>query len=73
MYKILRPSTLSLLLVTAHLAHAAAADANFYRGKTIRFIVGFAAGAGFDVYSRVIARHMSRHSRPSADVLVPKN
>ena len=30
----------------------------FYRGKNIRIIVGFAAGGGFDAYSRAIARHL---------------
>jgi tripartite-type tricarboxylate transporter receptor subunit TctC len=39
---------------------AAAAD-DFYSGKTIRFIVGFAAGGGFDTYSRMIARHIGKH------------
>lgn len=33
----------------------------FYRGKTIRLIVGLAPGGGFDTYSRVIARHMGKH------------
>src|SRR6266542_2279663 len=33
----------------------------FYRGKTVRIVVGFTAGGGFDVYSRTIARHMTRH------------
>lgn len=33
----------------------------FYKGKTIRFIVGFSAGGGFDTYTRLIARHMGRH------------
>ncbi|MBI4524125.1 MAG: hypothetical protein HY695_09980 [Deltaproteobacteria bacterium] len=34
---------------------------NFYEGKTIRFIVGFAAGGGYDTYTRAIARHISKH------------
>jgi tripartite-type tricarboxylate transporter receptor subunit TctC len=34
---------------------------NFYKGKTIRLIVGLAPGGGFDAYSRVIARHMGKH------------
>ncbi|MBM4264554.1 MAG: hypothetical protein FJ145_24410 [Deltaproteobacteria bacterium] len=34
---------------------------DFYAGKTIRIIVGFPAGGGFDTYSRVIARHMGKH------------
>jgi len=33
---------------------------DFYKGKNIRIIVGFAAGGGFDTYSRVIARHMGK-------------
>ena len=36
------------------------AAAPFYEGKTIRIIVGFSAGGGFDSYSRLIARHMGR-------------
>ena len=40
---------------------AAAAAESFYRGKTIRVIVGFAAGGGFDQYARTIARHMPKH------------
>jgi tripartite-type tricarboxylate transporter receptor subunit TctC len=33
----------------------------FYKGKTIRLIVGLAPGGGFDTYSRVIARHIGKH------------
>ena len=33
----------------------------FYKGKTIRLVVGLAPGGGFDTYSRVIARHIGRH------------
>ncbi len=41
-------------------APAKSASDDFYRGKTIRIIVGFAAGGGFDTYSRVIGRHMGK-------------
>jgi tripartite-type tricarboxylate transporter receptor subunit TctC len=34
---------------------------SFYKGKTIRLIVGLAPGGGFDTYSRVIARHIGKH------------
>jgi tripartite-type tricarboxylate transporter receptor subunit TctC len=37
------------------------AQPNFYEGKTVRIIVGLAAGGGYDVYARTIARHMGKH------------
>jgi tripartite-type tricarboxylate transporter receptor subunit TctC len=55
-------------------APAPAADdqavANFYRGKTLRIVVGYAAGGGFDAYSRVIARHFAKHIPGSPNVIV---
>jgi tripartite-type tricarboxylate transporter receptor subunit TctC len=33
----------------------------FYKGKTIRFIVGYAAGGGYDTYTRAIARHVGKY------------
>lgn len=42
-------------------APAATAQEPFYKGKTIRIVVGFTAGGGFDTYSRTIARHMGKH------------
>ena len=42
-------------------AESALSQENFYKGKTIRLIVGLAPGGGFDAYSRVIARHMGKH------------
>ena len=35
--------------------------ADFYRGKTLRIIVGFSAGGGYDQYSRLIGRHLSKY------------
>ena len=34
---------------------------DFYKGKTIRFIVGHAPGGGYDTYTRTAARHISKH------------
>jgi len=34
---------------------------NFYKDKTIRFIVGQAAGGGYDSYTRTIARYIGKH------------
>jgi len=66
---------LSCLLMTALLLpssiSAAAAD-NYYQGKTIRIVVGFSAGGGFDTYARAIARHMGKHI-PGQPAIVVEN
>ena len=46
------------------------AAANFYRGKTVRMIVGFSAGGGYDAYTRLIARHLGKHIPGNPSVLV---
>jgi tripartite-type tricarboxylate transporter receptor subunit TctC len=52
----------------------AAADpvAEFYSGKTIRILVGFGTGGGYDLYARTLARHMGRHL-PGQPAIVAKN
>jgi tripartite-type tricarboxylate transporter receptor subunit TctC len=44
--------------------------AEFYESKNIRFIVGFAAGGGYDAYTRMVARYISRYipGKPSTTV-----
>lgn len=53
--------TLIMLIGLAALGPAAAGAEDFYKGKTIRFIVGLAPGGGYDTYLRTIARHISKH------------
>jgi tripartite-type tricarboxylate transporter receptor subunit TctC len=48
------------------------AVADFYRGKTIRIVVGFSAGGGYDQYSRLIARHLSKYI-PGNPVIIVDN
>jgi tripartite-type tricarboxylate transporter receptor subunit TctC len=50
-----------LLLTFFFLSSTAAIAADFYQGKTIRFIVGFAAGGGYDAYTRMVARYIGRY------------
>jgi tripartite-type tricarboxylate transporter receptor subunit TctC len=38
-----------------------AAAQDYYKDKTIRFIVGQAAGGGYDTYTRTIARYMGKY------------
>ena len=42
----------------------------FYKGQTIQIVVGFAAGGGFDAYSRAISRHMGRHVAGNPNIIV---
>jgi tripartite-type tricarboxylate transporter receptor subunit TctC len=53
-------AALSALFLLTGLENAFA-QTNFYEGKTIRIIVGFSAGGGYDIYSRTIARHLGKH------------
>jgi tripartite-type tricarboxylate transporter receptor subunit TctC len=50
-----------LFLALTFPASEAIAQQPFYQGKTVRIIVGAAAGGGYDTYSRTIARHMGKH------------
>jgi tripartite-type tricarboxylate transporter receptor subunit TctC len=53
-------------------ADAAADVANFYKGKQIRLVIGLGAGEAYDVYARLLARHIPRHI-PGNPVIVPQN
>ena len=48
-----------LLACTVEFARAETAD--FYRGKTISNIVGFGPGGGYDLYARLVAKHLGAH------------
>ena len=58
------------LLATAP-AHAAGVE-DFYKGKQINVVIGYSPGGGYDVYARLLARHMGRHI-PGNPTLVPQN
>jgi tripartite-type tricarboxylate transporter receptor subunit TctC len=63
---------LTLLAWSLGLVFTAHAAAPFYEGKTIKLIVGFSAGGGFDTYSRLIARHLAKHI-PGSPAIVVEN
>lgn len=44
--------------------------AAFYKGKTVRIVVGFPPGGGYDSYSRVIGRHLAKHIPGNPTVIV---
>lgn len=66
------PFALALILFAlgsawTRLAHA---QEPFFKGKTIRIVVGFSAGGGYDIYARAIARHMSQHVPGNPTIVV---
>jgi tripartite-type tricarboxylate transporter receptor subunit TctC len=44
--------------------------ASFYRGKTLRLVVGFSPGGGYDTYTRLIGRHLGDHVSGNPTVVV---
>ena len=57
-------------LVAAPLAARADAPEDFYKGKTLRVIVGYAVGGGYDVYGRFFAEQFSRFLPGSPTIIV---
>src|SRR5205814_2800892 len=46
--------------------------ADFCRGKTVTMLIGYTSGGGYDLYARVLSRHMGRHI-PGNPSIVPQN
>lgn len=61
-----------IAVVALTLRASASAQEPFYKGKTIRIIVGASAGGGYDTYSRTIARHMGKYI-PGNPIIVVEN
>ncbi|HWP58645.1 MAG TPA: tripartite tricarboxylate transporter substrate-binding protein [Candidatus Acidoferrales bacterium] len=51
--------SVGVVALAAFLSPVQAED--FYKDKTVRFIVGYSPGGSFDLYTRVIARHFPKH------------
>jgi tripartite-type tricarboxylate transporter receptor subunit TctC len=62
---------ISALALSPPLAHAQG-PADFYKGRNLDLMIGYSVGGGYDVYARMIARHLGRHL-PAQPTVVPKN
>jgi putative tricarboxylic transport membrane protein len=49
----------SILMVLSLSTPMALASDNYYQGKTVKLIVGYSAGGGFDAYARILAPHIA--------------
>ena len=71
----------ALLCATLGAARAQDAERAFFSGKTVRLVVGFGPGGGYDAYARMIAPYLSRalggsvvvENQPGAGGLVALN
>jgi tripartite-type tricarboxylate transporter receptor subunit TctC len=66
---ILQIALFGFLLSVAQVTRVAAQEPNF-DGKTVRIVVGFSAGGGFDAYARAIARHLGKHIPGKPTIIV---
>src|SRR5687767_15950298 len=82
----MRKSALALslafgLVMAASPVAAQESEQAFFSGKTVRFVVGFGAGGGYDSYARMLAPYLSKtlgakvivENRPGAGGLVALN
>jgi tripartite-type tricarboxylate transporter receptor subunit TctC len=44
----------------------------FYKGKTVSLLIGYSVGGGYDLYGRLLARHMGKYI-PGRPTIVPQN
>ena len=58
------------IVVATTTAHAGDPAAEFYAGKTVRVLVGFAAGGGYDLYARTLGRYLGKHIPGEPTVVV---
>ena len=66
------PFALALAGLAVAVAASPAAAQDFYAGKSIDLMVGAPPGGGYDIYGRIVARHLGRHI-PGNPNIVPKN
>jgi len=57
-------------LIGALETDSAGAQSQFYQGKTITIVVGSSTGGGYDLWARVLARHLGKHIPGNPSILV---
>jgi tripartite-type tricarboxylate transporter receptor subunit TctC len=61
---------LAILAALAWPAHAQDYLKDYFKGKTIRLVVGTPPGGGYDTYGRLVARHLGEHLPGQPTVIV---
>jgi tripartite-type tricarboxylate transporter receptor subunit TctC len=61
-----------LLTFASAQSASAQSPAEFYKGKTVELYIAYSAGGGYDLYARMVARHIGKHI-PGNPQVVAKN
>jgi tripartite-type tricarboxylate transporter receptor subunit TctC len=69
---LVRGGVAAILAAVPLTAAWAQSPAEFYRGKTVEIYIGYSVGGGYDLYARMLARHLGKHI-PGNPKVVPKN
>ena len=69
---LLRRAAMAAFVLVVPAAGQAQSPAEFYKGKNVELYIGYSVGGGYDVYARIVARHMGKHI-PGNPTIVPKN
>src|SRR5258705_12579646 len=64
--------TAATLPILAASTASAQSPAEFYRGKTVELYIAYSVGGGYDLYARLLARHLGKHI-PGNPTVVAKN
>ena len=71
-----RSATAVVLVVSSiwrcRFARRAQSPAEFYKGKNIDLLIGYSVGGAYDLYARLLARHLGKYI-PGNPTVVPKN
>jgi tripartite-type tricarboxylate transporter receptor subunit TctC len=62
---------LAAIIGASAMAHAEDV-ASFYKSRTVTLDIGYSAGGGYDIYARVLARHLGDHI-PGNPSVIPQN
>jgi tripartite-type tricarboxylate transporter receptor subunit TctC len=70
MMSIGRPAVAAVAFICAGAPAQAQTVSDFYRGRTVNLVIGYAPGGGYDLYARTLARHISRHIPGNPTIVV---
>ena len=71
-YAVLARGAAAVIFAALPVCGWAQSPAVFYKGKNVDLYIGYSVGGGYDLYARMLARHMGKHI-PGNPTVIPKN